>query len=220
MFKRKLMIILLFLTSLLVVNYVSAESKTLPLLSKVIYLDPGHGGADSGAYYENVREADLNLEISKRIMNHLKKEGATIYLTRYDDYDLSANYANNRKRSDLSRRANVINKSGCDMYISIHLNAASANNWQGAQVYYDNINENNKKIAKIFQDEFKMYLNTTRNYKENNTKYMQHRINRPGVLLELGFLSNQKERYLLKQKAYQNKIADVVTKAIIKYYNS
>lgn len=200
-------------------NYVSAESKTLPLLSKVIYLDPGHGGADSGAFYKNVREADLNLKLSNRIAKALREEGATVYLTRYDDYDLSVSGASNRKRSDLSRRANIINKSGCDMFISVHLNAESSSLQSGAQTYYDIINPENEKIAKIFQEGFKRYLNTTRDYKENSTKYLQRRVNRPGVLLEAGFLSNATERYLLQNRSYQDKIADVVKKSIIKYYS-
>ena len=220
MFRYKVGVFLFFIVLLWTFNYVSAESKSLPLLSKVIYLDPGHGGADSGAYYDGIREADLNLQLSKRIMEALKKEGATVYLTRYDDYDLSANYSNNRKRSDLSRRANIINKSGCDMFISVHLNAASSTSWYGAQVYYDKINDENLEIAKIFQEEFRRYLNTTRDYKENNTKYLQHRINRPGILLEAGFLSNPNERYLLQKRSYQDQIAEVVKKAIIKYYNT
>ena len=157
-------------------NFVSAKNKDLPLLDKVIYLDPGHGGNDPGAYYKNVKESDLNLQLSNRIMKALKDDGATVYLTRYDDYDLSVNHAYNRKRSDLSRRANIINKSGCDMFISIHLNASESFSWYGAQVYYDNINSENQKIAAIFQEELKRYLNTTRDYKENNTKQNSKKI--------------------------------------------
>lgn len=199
-------------------NFVSAKNKDLPLLDKVIYLDPGHGGTDPGAYYKNIKESDLNLQLSNRIMKALKDDGATVYLTRYDDYDLSVNHAYNRKRSDLSRRANIINKSGCDMFISIHLNASESFSWYGAQVYYDNINPENEKIAAIFQEELKRYLNTTRDYKENNTKYMQHRINRPGILLEAGFLSNSNERYLLQKRSYQDKVAEVVRKSVVKYF--
>ena len=70
--KHKIGIFLLFMGLLCAFNYVSAESKTLPLLSKVIYLDPGHGGADSGAYYEGIKESDLNLVLSKRIMKAFK----------------------------------------------------------------------------------------------------------------------------------------------------
>ena len=155
MLKYKIGIFVFFAVILCTFNYVSAENKTLPLLSKVIYLDPGHGGADSGAYYEGIKESDLNLQLSKRIMKALKEEGATVYLTRYDDYDLSANYANNRKRSDLSRRSNIINKSGCDMFISVHLNASNNTSWYGAQVYYDNIN----KVFKSIRDIGKMNRN-------------------------------------------------------------
>ena len=220
MFNYKVGVFLAFIALLCAFNFVSAENKDLPLLSKVIYLDPGHGGTDSGAYYKGIKESDLNLQLSKRIMKSLKEDGATVYLTRYDDYDLAVNNAYHRKRSDLSRRANIINKSGCDMFISVHLNADSTESWYGAQAYYDNINPENEKIAKIFQEELKRYLNTDREYKENNTKYMQHRINRPGILLEAGFLSNPNERYLLQKRYYQDKVAEVVRKAVVKYYSN
>ena len=128
-------------------NYARAENKSLPLLSKVIYLDPGHGGVDSGAYYKNYKESDLNLQITKKTMNVLKEAGALVYLTRYGDYDLSVGNAWNRKRSDLSRRANIINKSNCDLYLSIHLNADDSGTLRGAEVYYDSINPENEKIG-------------------------------------------------------------------------
>ncbi len=218
MFNYKVGVFLILAVLLCAINFVSAKSKDLPLLSKIIYLDPGHGGYDPGAYYKNVKESELNLQLSNRIMKALKDDGATVYLTRYDDYELSVNNAYNRKRSDLSRRANIINKSGCDMFISVHLNASENETWYGAQVYYDKINPENVKIASILQEELGRYLNTSRDYKENNTKYLQHRINRPGVLLEAGFLSNESERYLLQKQSYQDKIAEVVRKAVVKYY--
>ncbi|MBQ9011700.1 MAG: N-acetylmuramoyl-L-alanine amidase [Bacilli bacterium] len=220
MSKYKLYIFIAIITLLCFFNYVSAENKTLPLISKVIYIDPGHGGVDSGAYYKGIKESTLNLEISKQVSEALKKDGATVYLTRYDDYDLATNNAAYRKRSDLSKRANIINKSGCDMFISIHLNADSDKSWYGAQIYYDSINPENKKIAAIFEEELQRYLNTNRKFKEDNTKYMQRRINRPGILLEAGFLSNESERYLLQKKTYQQKIAEVVRKSVVKYYAS
>jgi len=58
------------------------------------------------------------------------------------------------------------------------------------------------------------------NYKENSTKYLQRRVNRPGILLEAGFLSNANERYLLQKQSYQDKIAEVVRKSVVKYYDS
>ena len=199
-------------------NEVFAKNRDNSLLSKVIYIDPGHGGADSGAFYKNYKESDLNLEISKKVMELLKTKGATVYLTRYGDYDLATPNAWNRKRSDLSRRAEIINKSNCDLYLSIHLNADDSGSLRGAEVYYDTINSENKLIASIFQDEFRKSLNTDRDYKENSTKYLQRRISRPGVLLEVGFLSNAGDRALLINSTYQAKLANVITNGILKYF--
>ena len=208
------------LTLLCFFNFVSAKDKDLPLLSKVIYLDAGHGGSDSGAYYKNVKESDINLIITKKVMNLLKNEGAIVYLTRYGDYDLAVTNAWKRNRSALSRRGNIINRSDCDLYLSIHLNAEDSGTLHGAEAYYDTINPENKKIAEIFQNEFKKHLNTNRDYKENSTKYLQRRVSRPGVLLEVGFLSNASERALLTSDTYQNKIADVIRKAVNQYFSS
>lgn len=220
MLKYKIEALVFLLTLLCFFNFVSAKENNLSLLSKVIYLDAGHGGADSGAFYKNVKESDLNLSITNKVMELLKQDGAIVYLTRYGDYDLSVSNAWNRKRSDLSRRANIINQSECDLYLSIHLNAEDSGTLHGAEVYYDTINTENEKIAKIFQKEFQKHLNSNRDYKENSTKYLQRRVSRPGVLLEVGFLSNASERSLLKSDTYQNKIATVIRNAVNLYFSS
>lgn len=196
------------------------KAKELPLIGKVIYLDPGHGGSDPGAVYGNIYEANLNLEIALKTQKELEKQGAIVYLTRYGDYDLSVKNAQLRKRSDLSRRANAINKSLCDMYLSIHLNADSDTTWRGAQVFFDDVNKNNVKLAEIMQNTFKKNLNTNRKYKQVTNQYMYRRINRLGVLLEVGFISNPNERYLLQKEEYQEKIAKTITEGINNYFNT
>lgn len=210
-----LILFLLFLFSLGLV-----KAKELPLIGKVIYLDPGHGGSDPGAVYGNIYEANLNLEIALKTQKELEKQGAIVYLTRYGDYDLSVKNAQLRKRSDLSRRANAINKSLCDMYLSIHLNADSDTTWRGAQVFFDDVNKNNVKLAEIMQKTFKKNLNTNRKYKQVTNQYMYRRINRLGVLLEVGFISNSNERYLLQKEEYQEKIAKTITEGINNYFNT
>ena len=66
---------------------------------KKVVIDPGHGGKDPGAIVGELRESDLNLQISFKLQELLEKEGAVVYLTRYDDYDLSSNNVTLRKRS-------------------------------------------------------------------------------------------------------------------------
>lgn len=216
--KHKCYCLILFLLFLFSLGLVKA--KELPLIGKVIYLDPGHGGSDPGAVYGNIYEANLNLEIALKTQKELEKQGAIVYLTRYGDYDLSVKNAQLRKRSDLSRRANAINKSLCDMYLSIHLNADSDTTWRGAQVFFDDVNKNNVKLAEIMQNTFKKNLNTNRKYKQVTNQYMYRRINRLGVLLEVGFISNPNERYLLQKEEYQEKIAKTITEGINNYFNT
>ena len=194
------------------------RANTLPLIGKVIYLDPGHGGKDPGALSGNLQEADINLKLCLEIQKSLEKEGAIVYLTRYDDYDLSTNNAINRKRSDLSRRANMINKSGADLYFSIHLNADTSETWKGAQVFYVDANKNNEQIAKIMQVQLSKDLKTKREYKKIYDQYLYRRIEVPGVLIEVGFITNANERYLLKTEKYQKKIGDTITKGVITYF--
>ena len=158
------------------------------------------------------------MQISLKIEKELEKNGAIVYLTRYDDYDLSVKNAINRKRSDLSRRANIINESNADIYLSIHLNSDVSSTWQGAQAFYDKINERNEILAKIMQEQFKIDLKTNREYKEINDHYLYQRVKVPGVLLEVGFISNPNERYLLKQENYQEKIAISIKNGLINYF--
>lgn len=219
MLKYKICVLFLFIISLICFDFIDANNN-FPLLGKVIYIDPGHGGLDPGAMYGGVMEKDINLEISKKIETKLLELGAIVYMTRYGDYDLSVNNTINRKRSDLSRRSNIINKSDCDLFISIHLNAEETNSYRGAQVFYSEANKKNVEIAKLFQEDFKKELNSTRKYKKDNSLYLQKRIKVPGVLLEVGFLSNANERYLLKQQNYQEKVSTTIVNTIIKYFKN
>ena len=164
--KIKIFCLNLFLIFLYTIGIINALN--LPLLGKVIYIDPGHGGTDPGALYNDLYEADLNLQISLKLETELEKNGAIVYLTRYGDYDLAVKNAINRKRSDLSRRANIINASNADIYLSIHLNSDISSTWPGAQAFYDTINEKNEVIAKIMQEQFKKDLKTKREYKQIN----------------------------------------------------
>ena len=218
MLRYKITVLFILLISICTFNFVEAGTNELPLLGKIIYLDPGHGGLDPGAMYKNIKEKNINLQISKNLEKRLTKLGAIVYLTRYDDYDLSVNNTINRKRSDLSRRGNIINKSDCDLFLSIHLNAENTGIWKGAQTFYNTNNKENKKIAELLQQQFKEDLNSKRKAKNKNDLYLQKRINRPGVLIEVGFLSNASERYLLKQEKYQDKVTLSIANALLKYF--
>lgn len=168
--------------------------------------------------YKNIMEKDINLKISKKLVKNLENLGAIVYMTRYGDYDLSEKYTNSKKRSDLSKRVNIINNSQTDLYISIHLNAEDSESWRGCQIFYDDINDKNKKLADIMYEEFKNNFSTTREVKELTNIYLHRKVKKVGILVEAGFLSNPDDRYLLKQSVYQQKISNIITEGILKYY--
>lgn len=208
------LIVSIFLFSISFVKANPVESE-LRLIGKVIYLDPGHGGTDPGAIYKDIYEKDITLSICKKLKDILEREGAIVYMTRYDDYDLSTT-TYNRKRNDLNNRAKVINESMADIYISIHLNSVSSSTWRGAQVFYDDINKNNKEIATILQ----LTLNKERKIKEIDDILMNRKIKVPGVLIEAGFLSNPNDRYLLKNSNYQYELCNEIKDGIIEYFTN
>lgn len=213
-----LFLIIIFICTISFVN-AGTNSSNLLLLGKVIYLDAGHGGPDPGTIYKNIYEKDINLSIVKKLQLILEEEGAIVYLTRYGDYDLSKNYTGSRKKSDLNNRAKIINESKADLYISIHLNSISSSTWSGAQVFYDDVNEKNYDLAILMQKQLKADLKTNREVKEISTMLMNRKITVPGLLIEVGFLSNPNDRYKLQQSDYQYKIAESIKKGIIKYFD-
>lgn len=216
--RYNILIFILFVIFITSIGKVYAIINDYSLLGKIFYIDAGHGGIDSGAVYQNVYEKDINLILAKLMECELIKRGAIVYLTRDDDYDLSTT-KNNRKRSDLKNRAKLINDSLCDMYISIHLNYFSGSRWNGMQVFYNDKNKANESIAKSITEYLKNVNINVREYKKSNYYYMYNLINKPGILIEMGFLSNPNDRYILTKEKYQKILVKNVVDAIEIYYN-
>lgn len=190
------------------------EENIFPLLGKIIYIDPGHGGLDSGTVFKDIYEKDINLQICKKLQSSLEKKGAIVYLTRYGDYDLSIPNTTNKKKSDLNKRSEIINKSQADFFISIHLNSDISTIWKGPQIFYLD-NEKNKVLAETFQTELNKQLNSDRKAKKESELYLLKNVKVPGFLLEVGFLSNPEDRLELVKDEYQQKIVNILSKLII-----
>lgn len=217
--KYKLLILICFFLITITLPKVTASVTSLNLLGKTIVLDAGHGSVDAGAISPQIIEKELNLILTKKLEKELTSRGATVYLTREDDTDLSTTTVN-RKRSDLYNRAQYINKISLDMYISIHLNSTSNTTWRGLQIFYTNKNKENKLIAETITNHLKENLENVREIKQDNTYYMYKHIKSPGILVEAGFISNPNDNYLLRDENYQNKLITQIAIAIEKYYQN
>ena len=212
----KTLMLVMFFLSVFCFSRVNAYVKDFSLVGKSIYLDPGHGGVDAGAISNTFNEKDMNLLLVNKLAQELTNRGAMVFLTRDGDYDLS-NTNINRKRNDLYSRVRLINKSGCDMYISIHMNASPSSKWQGIQVFYSNILKENKNIAMTITNRLRNNMKNVRDFKKENGYYMYSKINVPGVLIEAGFISNANDNYKIRQDSYQNIFVKNIADGIEEY---
>ena len=213
---KRLFLFMLISLTLLTSGIVYSHELDNRLVGKVIVLDAGHGGKDKGSNFGNVYESDINLSLVIKLKNALNKHGVDVILTRDGDYDLSSPDAYRRKKSDFDNRIDLINNSSADMYLSIHMNYLIDSRYYGAQVFYT---EENKELASLLQDSLIRYVESPLREKElSNSIYMYKKLKIPGVLIECGFLSNDKERRLLITDDYQNKIVNAIVEGLLRYY--
>lgn len=208
--------LIIFIISIFLLSSVFGKDN-LFLVGRIIVIDPGHGYLDPGTSYENIYEKDINLNISLYLKEKLESNGATVYMTRDGDYDLSTPNAIYRKKSDFDNRINLINNSKADIYLSIHLNYLSDFKYYGPQVFY---NGKNIYFANIMQDVLNKGLNSNRKIKTiPKDTYMYSKLNVNGLLIECGFLSNYEDRQKLITNEYQKKVANLISNGVIKYFS-
>jgi len=198
------------------------ETWSLPLAGKTIVLDPGHGGPDGGAVgKDETEEKNIALSVAEKLQDYLQQSGALVYLTRETDKDLAAEDTkglSNRKSEDIRNRLQFIHDRKADFFVTIHLNALTSTRWHGAQTFYYPEMDESGHLAKMIQSEIIHNLeNTDRTPLAINSMYLLKHAKVPGSLVEIGFLSNEQERELLKQEDYQRKMAGSIYQGILRY---
>ncbi len=221
--RRKSMVIaagvLMFLLCLSLI--ITSQANERPVMSyavanKIIAIDPGHGGTDSGAVRDSIIEKDITLSISKKLAKELSQAGAAVIMIRDNDADMIKEGQKFNKREDLSLRVQKANENKADLYISIHTNADPNPRWFGAQTFYCPTSEESKLLAESIQEELTRILgNTTRKALVGDYFVMKNTA-MPAVIVEVGFISNKREGQLLTNDEYQNKVAYAIFSGIAK----
>ena len=220
--------IAVLITSLLIVkvkNEAADVMEYMPVANKTIVLDAGHGGIDPGAMNNDktILEKDVNLAITKKLRDLLEASGATVIMTRDKDVSLYEEDENKTIRQkyneNLRNRKNIIDKSDADVFVSIHLNAFEQSKYYGAQTFYPKGKDDGKELAQFIQDELKRVVDqdNDRKIKPRDDIYLLKNTTMPSVLIECGFLSNEKESKLLADSKYQDKVAWAIYVGIQKY---
>lgn len=196
------------------------ENADLSVLNgKTIAIDAGHGGVDDGAAWHGFEEKNINLAIAAKVAAVLTANGATAVLTREQDIDYYTK-GKGGKRNDLLKRAEIIETSGANLYLSIHCNAIKGVNWSGAQVFYNPAKPENKQLAEIMQQALKNFPpGNRRQAKQDSDIILLKSVTIPGVLIEAGFISNPTEAQQLNNQAYQQKLAEAIAKALAYHFS-
>ncbi|WP_418426142.1 N-acetylmuramoyl-L-alanine amidase [Alistipes sp.] len=223
---------------------------------EVVVIDAGHGGKFPGAHYGGLYEKDLTLKVALKLGKLIEDgmPGVKVVYTRKTDKALGPDLA-----SDLQARADIANKAGGDLFISIHVNAARATAARGVETlimgespkeqrYNENalyesnredlIDMSDERTAAIVRayiqnlqftyGEYSMamarciqnnYLKAGRHSRGIKPQLLRvlYATDMPGVLTEIGFMSNPQEAAYMKSEKGQNEIAASLYQAVRDY---
>jgi N-acetylmuramoyl-L-alanine amidase len=190
--------------------------KGLPLEKRVVVVDAGHGGTDSGAVYGSLVEKDINLKASYYLKTELEKRGATVYLSRPTDTFVTLN---DRATFSSPRRA--------DIFISIHANATTSHTANGTETYYNDqlyegdVNpypEESKKLAYALQVQLDKLPTKNLGIKQNEF-YVLRKNTVPAVLVELGFIDGRYDSKYLADSNFLRQSAVYMSEGVVHYFN-
>lgn len=189
-----------------------------------IIIDAGHGGVDGGATScTGIVESTYNLDISLRLNDLLHLLGYDTRMIRTTDISVytKGETISQKKVSDLKERVRIVNETRNGILVSIHQNNFSDSQYSGAQVFYA-ATEGSSQLAERLQAAFVSSLNpgSNRKIKKSSGIYLLEHIERPGVLIECGFLSNTAEEAKLRNPGYQQKLCCVIVATISQYLSN
>lgn len=204
---------------------ITVISENQPIQNRNCFIiDAGHGGVDGGAVScTGAYESHINLQIALRLNDLMHLLGYETKMIRSTDISVytSGESIAAKKSSDLKERVRIVNSTQNGILLSIHQNHFSDSFYSGAQMFYPKTN-GSEILAKQLQQAFIATLNpgSNRQAKPAESLYLMKHIEKTGVLIECGFLSNYEEEAKLKDPQYQKNICCVIASACNAYLNS
>lgn len=229
-----LTIMLIFFTALQLLSQGAAPPDRpvihlgFPLSGFTVVVDPGHGGIDPGTHYNTlITEKEIVLAVGLELAGLLRQAGARVVMTRTTDEGTGGIIppgSDTPYHRDLKGRLKMINESGADLFVSIHINYCEDPGTRGAIAFYSEKLPENLLLAEAIHK----YINpvVAANPQEGEYFHQQPKVNGyfilnhgniPGVILEIGFISSPADRQLLVQDSYQNQIARAIFMGLVEY---
>lgn len=183
--------------------------------SPLIMIDPGHGGEDQGThslFKPTYQEKSLTLATALLLKDYLKKLGYQVKMTRTEDVFIA-----------LSDRAKMANEANAVCFVSVHYNSAPSTDAHGIEIFYYESETNtgrtsaSKILAKKVLDEIiPLSQARSRGVKAGNFAVIRE-TKMPAILVEGGFLTNQKELDKIKDPQYLKTLAWGIARGIDGY---
>lgn len=190
--------------------------KPVELYSKIVVIDPGHGGYDPGAIREKINESDINLSIAYEYTKDLfAASDIKVYYTRVKDKFIS-----------LDERAAFAAKVGADFFVSVHQNTFTTDAKKGVSVYYSSDNKNTgaggltgRIIAGIFTESLSEKLGLKNVGRLNQRLTVTTYNSVPAALIELAFMSNPDDFIKLKDESFRKKAGQAIFDTITSIFD-
>jgi N-acetylmuramoyl-L-alanine amidase len=181
-----------------------------PEPGRYIAIDAGHGGTDSGAINQQVgiNEKTITLAIAQKLRKVLEDRGHSVRMTRSEDIFV-----------ELTRRAEIANTAGVEIFVSIHCNSADSGTASGMETYHHTNSTAGRVLAtKIHETVIAAFpTHTNRGVKSANFVVLRE-TQMPACLVETEFISNNQQAQFLKDSANQQKIAVAIAEGIKAYF--
>lgn len=190
------------------------QTRNSSLKGKVIVVDPGHGGSDTGAIGPNhVAEKNVTLAIARDLDKLLTDGGAKVIMTRTSDKDVA--YEGTSDIDELQARVAIANQASADLFVSIHADASDEPVSGTATYFYPG---NSDSLASLVQDSMVSQLKLSDRGYQPNDFYVLKNTTMPAILTEVAFISNPKEEKLLINPTFDKKAALGIYNGIKKYF--
>ena len=171
-----------------------------------IALDAGHGGSDPGAVYKGRQEKDDTLDLTLAVGDILKKNGIDVYYTRTtDEYETPF------------KKATDANNSGADLFVSIHRNSSeNPNQYSGVETIVYSDTGLKAEVARNINNQLEDAGFKNLGVDERKNLVVLKRTKMPAVLVEAGFINNDKDNYLFDEEfdSIAQAIADGILESI------
>lgn len=185
----------------------------VPTNPKLIVIDPGHGGSDSGAAHNGLTEKDLTLDISRRLRAILLARGWQVKMTR--DADTDVFQPNDSARDELQARCDIANNAGARFFVSVHINSYTSDALNGTTTYY--YKSGDAPFAEAIHRRLAGSAGTADRGLRKEDFYVIRHTDMPSALIETAFLSNAGDAALLHSPAFLQRIAIAIADGIGDY---